>query len=366
MSKLAFFGNTERGMDVISILESLGGRYSDDDSKTFHRYLGSNPHFAYYINDEDEIQIKSLNNDLDLDEFENLGYKVYTIDKFEEIFGKLAHAGEYIQTKLGDTLRVIAPMWSVNTGLIYHCEYINDPNETITMRYHEIENVLDTIPNTETNETKKNDESQFEKFLNSEQKNDEMYFSDKENFFDKESVAIHQSRFWDRIRYGFEYNDDDKITCIDITKSDEYSSEGIALKYNPKKYEMTSDDNGNIILKAKISLPQTFDDCCDILNTKPSSLLSSGYATEELKDLEKLLICRDAFYKAIYFDIEQDSILKWKNAYVPIISKNDDGEICRKSGYAYLHILPFPTTESRDYFFEKFYDYINKCKKFIQ
>lgn len=359
MSKLAFFGNTERGMDVISILESLGGRYSDDDSKTFHRYLGSNPHFAYYINDEDEIQIKSLNDNLDLDEFENLGYKVYTIDKFEEIFGKLAHAGQYIQTKLGDTLRVIAPMWSVNTGLIYHCEYINDPNETITIRFHEIENVLDTIPNTETNETKKNDDIPLEK-LDVELRNDE------QKFFDKESVAIHQSRFWDRIRYGLECNGDEKITCINITKSDEYSKECITLKYDPKKYEMTSDDNGNIILKAKISLPQTFDDCCNILNAQPSSLHSSGYATEEIRDLEKLLICRDAFYKAIYFDIEQDSILKWKNAYVPIISKNDDGEICRKSGYAYLHILPFPTTESRDYFFEKFYDYINKCKKFIQ
>lgn len=358
MGKLAFFGNTERGMDIISILESLGGRYSDVDGNTFNRYLGSNPNFAYYINDEDEIQIKSLDDGSDLDEFENLGYKVYTIDYFEEIFGKFAHAGEYIQTKLGLTLRVIAPMWSVNTGLIYHCEDINDPNEPITIRSCDIKNILD-IPKPETCETKTSDDVPLEK-LDNEFRNDE------QNFFDKESVAIHRSRFWDRIRYGFEYNDDDKITCIDITKSDEYSNKGIILKYNQKKYEMTSDDNGNIILKAKITLPQTFDDCCDILNTKPSSLLSSGYATEELREFEKLLICRDAFYKAIDFDIEQDSILKWKNADVPIISKNDDGEICRKSGYAYFHILPFPTTESRDYFFDKFYDYIDKCKKFIQ
>ncbi len=359
MSKLAFFGNMKRGVEIISILEALGGHFSDDNV-----YYGCNPECVYYINDEDEIRMNPLNHDNDLDEFEILGYKVYTIDKFEEIFGKVARAGQYVQTILGNILRVIAPMWSENVGLVYHCEHVNDncPNdtntETVNIRYFGIDKILTTSPKTETCETKKNDDNPL-KYLDIELRTDEM------NFFDKESVLKNQNKFWERIYYGFECNDDNKITCIDITKSDEYSKDSITLKYDPKKYEMTSDDNGNIVLKAKISPPQTFDDCCNILNAQPSATPTSGYATEELGDLERLLICRDAFYKAIGFDIEKDFLLKWKNAYVPIISKNDDGNICRKSGYAQLHLLPFPTTEDRDYFFEKFYDYIDKCKKFI-
>lgn len=353
MSKLAFFGNTNRGTEIISILQSLGGHFSDGNV-----YYGCNAECVYYINDEDEIRMNALSHGNDLDEFEILGYKVYTIDKFEEIFGKVARAGQYVRTIEGDVLRVNAPMWSENVALIYHCEDINDPNEPVIVRYHDIEEILTTLPKTETCETKTIHNTPL-KYLDIEIRTDEM------NFFEKESVLKHQSEFWDRIRYGFECNDDNKITCIDIMKSDEYSKEGITLKYDPKKYEMTSDDNGNIVLKAKISLPQTFDDCCNILNTQLSEARSSGYATEELGDLERLLICRDAFYKAIDFDIEKDFLLKWKNAYVPIISKNDDGNICRKSGYAQLHLLPFPTTEDRDYFFEKFYDYIDKCKKFI-
>ena len=353
MSKLAFFGNTNRGAEIISILESLGGHFYDDNV-----YHGTNPDCVYYINDEDEIRINSLSHGKDLDEFENLGYKVYTIDKFEEIFGKVARAGQYVKTTEDDILRVNAPMWSENVSLIYHCEDIKDLNEPVIVRYHEIEEILTTLPKTETCETKTIHNTPM-KYLDIEIRTDEM------NFFEKESVLKHQNEFWDRIRYGFECNDDNKITCIDITKSDEYSKEDITLKYDPNKYEMTSDNNGNIILKAKISLPQTFYDCCKILNTQPSAAPTSGYATEELSDLERLLICRDAFYKAIGFDIEKDFLLKWKNAYVPIISKNDDGNICRKSGYAQLHLLPFPTTEDRDYFFEKFYDYIDKCKKFI-
>ena len=353
MSKLAFFGNTDRGTEIISILESLGGHFYNDDV-----YHGSNPDCVYYINDEDEIRMNSLSYGKNLDEFENLGYKVYTIDKFEEIFGKVARAGQYVQTTEGDILRVNAPMWSENVSLIYHCEDIKDLNEPVIVRYHDIEEILTTLPKTETCETKKIHNTPL-KYLDIEIRTDEM------NFFEKESVLKHQNEFWDRIRYGFECDDDNKITCIDITKSDEYSKEGITLKYDPNKYEMTSDDNGNIVLKAKISLPQTFGDCCKILNTQPSALPTSGYATEELGDLERLLICRDAFYKAIGFDIEKDFLMKWKNAYVPIISKNDDGNICRKSGYAQFHLLPFPTTEDRDYFFDKFYDYIDKCKKFI-
>jgi hypothetical protein len=359
MSKLAFFGNMKRGVEIISILESLGGHFSDDNV-----YYGSNPECVYYINDEDEIRMNALSHGKDLDEFEILGYKVYTIDKFEEIFGKVARAGQYVQTSsnayangtLG-VLRVIAPMWSEFVGLVYHCESINDPNEPVIIRYNDVENILNTLPKAETRETKNNDNPL--KYFDIELRTDEM------NFFDKESVLKNQNKFWERIYYGFECNDDNKITCIDITRSDEYSKENITLKYDPNKYEMTSDDNGNIVLKAKISLPQTFEDCCNILNAQPSEARSSGYATEELGDLERLLICRDAFYKAIGFGIEKDFIMELKNAYVPIIAKNDDGNICRKSGYAQLHLLPFPKTEDRDYFFDKFYDYIDKCKKFI-
>ena len=360
MSKLAFFGNTRRGAEIISILESLGG-HNDVDNNV---YYGSNSDCVYYINDEDEIRMYSLGHDKDdLEEFESLGYKVYTIDKFEEIYGKVARAGQYVQTIVGNVMRVIAPMWSENVGLVYHCEHVNDncPNdtntETVTIRYFGIDKILTTPPKAETRETKNNDNPL--KYFDIELRTDEM------NFFDKESVLKNQNKFWERIHYGFECNDDNKITCINITKSDEYSKEIITLKYDTNKYEMTSDDNGNIVLKAKISLPQTFEECCNILNAQPSATPASGYATEELGDLERLLICRDAFYKSIGFDIEKDFLLKWKNAYVPIISKNDDGNICRKSGYTQLHLLPFPKTEDRDYFFEKFYDYIDKCKKFI-
>ena len=137
----------------------------------------------------------------------------------------------------------------------------------------------------------------------------------------------------------------------------------------PDGYEFR-DENGNVIQARKIvlekkkpELPKSYKESIDALD----------YPTVEeacripilLSHLERLLICRDAYWK-----IAGD----WKPDYDSGVDKF--GIICydgvvQKSGAA-SHwerhcnkILDFPTAEMRDVFYENFKDLIEECKELL-
>ena len=145
---------------------------------------------------------------------------------------------------------------------------------------------------------------------------------------------------------------------------------GVSL---PKGY-IFKDENGNIINATKIVLekkgkeyPKTYEECCEILGGV-SAACWSGYKCGVLGALNKLLICRDAYWKIAGEEMglgkpwEPD----WREGRYIIYRHQDDiigGD--REAGCVEHHIFEFPTLEMRDAFKENFDPDIEICKDLL-
>ena len=134
--------------------------------------------------------------------------------------------------------------------------------------------------------------------------------------------------------------------------------------------ELILEDGKWFVVKKKGEYPKTFLCCCDVLGIE--DLISrgvSGYRSELLDAFQKLLICRDAYWKIA----GEEMVLKspWEPDYTNTGEKKfsiwvDFGEI--KLGGAFTTtqmVLSFPTEEMRDAFFNAFRDDIEKCKELL-
>ena len=140
------------------------------------------------------------------------------------------------------------------------------------------------------------------------------------------------------------------------------------------------DENGNVINASKIVLekkkpkyPKSLAECLEILDYSKDALLSDkkglySYRVNLLADFQKLLICRDAYWKIAGEEMglgkpwEPD----WRKARY-IIYRNQDNIIggYREVGHVEHHIFEFPTKEMRDAFKENFKDLIEDCKELL-
>jgi hypothetical protein len=137
------------------------------------------------------------------------------------------------------------------------------------------------------------------------------------------------------------------------------------------------DENGNVIQATKIVLekkkkgyPKTFLGCCDVLGIE--DLISrgvKGYKSELLDTFQKLLICRDAYWKLYGEEMGLDSPWKpdWKNdeqgRYMIMVYENKLHK--DRSIVGTNFILVFPTPEMRDAFYENFKEEIEFCKELL-
>ena len=138
----------------------------------------------------------------------------------------------------------------------------------------------------------------------------------------------------------------------------------------PEGYEFR-DEKDNIINVKKIVLskkkpkyPKTFLECCDVLNIE--NLIErgvKGYKAELFDTLQKLLICRDAYWKIAGEEMglgkpwEPD----WDN-----LSTNHEFIKINKGCFTYSsRVLVFPTEEIRDAFYEAFKELIEECKELL-
>lgn len=130
-----------------------------------------------------------------------------------------------------------------------------------------------------------------------------------------------------------------------------------------ENWELEKDTNGRIIVKRKTPiLPLTYLDCCELLFPKSISLgrpFISGYKNELLTEFARLIICRDAWWKALnYTPNWNDNSIKHYIQY----SGNDLIKDIVEYGNK---ILVFPTSEIRDQFYETFKVIIEKVKELI-
>ena len=142
----------------------------------------------------------------------------------------------------------------------------------------------------------------------------------------------------------------------------------------PDGYEL-KDENGNVINTHKIVLekkkneyPKTYEECCEILEDVADCSLSC-FACGVLNNLQKLLLCRAAYWKIAGEEMGLET--PWGPDYTNTSEKKfaiwfDFGEI--KTGGAFTTtqmLLSFPTAEMRDAFKENFDPDIKKCKMFL-
>ena len=143
----------------------------------------------------------------------------------------------------------------------------------------------------------------------------------------------------------------------------------------PEGYQFV-DENSNVINASKIVLekkkpkcPQTFLECCDVLNI--GNLIErgvKGYEAELFDTLQKLFICRDAYWKIAGEEMglgkpwEPD----WRQErYIIYRNQNDIIGGYRAAGHVEHHIFEFPTKEMRDEFKMNFGPDIDICKKLL-
>lgn len=145
----------------------------------------------------------------------------------------------------------------------------------------------------------------------------------------------------------------------------------------PEGYQF-KDENGNVISASKIVLekkkkeyPKTYTECCEMLNIDSGCLLASydiGLWKDELfSSLQKLLICRDAYWKIAGEEMglgkpwESDSDTEVYNIYRFRDNIYNSCSFCVGN----CNILEFPTEEMRDAFYENFKELIESVKELL-
>ena len=129
-------------------------------------------------------------------------------------------------------------------------------------------------------------------------------------------------------------------------------------------YEIVVEDGRTFVQKKKPKYPTTYEDCCRVLNVwyKDDVAYIAGYQNKLLSNFQKLLICRDAYWKIVGEEMglgkswEPDwNESKPKHTIVVIENK-----LVKHYALTQNYILAFPTTEIRDAFYKNFKDLIEQ------
>lgn len=138
------------------------------------------------------------------------------------------------------------------------------------------------------------------------------------------------------------------------------------------------DENGNIINATKIVMekkekkyPKTYEECAEVLSNRAvfrNFRNNLGHKGEILYTLQKLLVCRDAYWKIAgeEMGLGKPWAPNWKDVSLKYVILYDNGEI-RVDTWNYIanRILSFPTEEIRDAFYDNFKKEIEICKELL-
>lgn len=110
--------------------------------------------------------------------------------------------------------------------------------------------------------------------------------------------------------------------------------------------------------------PSSYLGCCDVLGIKDVITQGCiGYKSDLLTILQKLLICRNAYWKIASKEMGLDAPweLDWNN------EKQDKYGFYNEVKHTIINpaIFVFPTEEMRDIFYRNFKDLIEKCKELL-
>jgi hypothetical protein len=317
--KLAIKGHTTCGKEVIKILEMLGGynKYNMEGNQEFG--------FSYIINNNDDnnIECRCVSSD---------EFKIFTLEEFLEKFPYQKRQRVIVFDGLdgAEGGEIFKMRWD-GKKIIYTIEINNDYYEYTAK---------------ELNRWNKYDEKQDSQ-------------CDNCSFFGS----------WKCIDYGDKCNNGKIIeksemnmndNNVDLTcKGEIYHGNRISFVI-PDGYEFSKIENNEIIIQKKKPIyPKTYEECCDVIGINRHEVeidIPRPYQ-QNMFNLFKLLICRDAYWKIAG---EEMGLGK---PYKPDINENNWGLYNElKNTIVNTGVFLFPTEEMRDFFYENFKDLIEKCK----
>lgn len=127
------------------------------------------------------------------------------------------------------------------------------------------------------------------------------------------------------------------------------------------EFEVKVENGKTFVVRKESPYPKTYEECCEVLGKTKAYQSVSGYKTELLEDFQKLLICRDAYWK-LAGDWKPDYInTSQKKFAIDIVEDQISFEVYG----GYNSILAFPTEEIRYIFYENFKELIEECKELL-
>lgn len=123
-------------------------------------------------------------------------------------------------------------------------------------------------------------------------------------------------------------------------------------------YEVVSDEGKFYVVKKQPQYPKTYADCAEVMGW--ASAYIDGYNGKLLKCLQKLLICRDAYWKIAWDWKPEFRVGKKKYCIM-----TEDNRVINATVEESNRILTFPTEEIRDTFYDNFKELIEECKELL-
>lgn len=125
-------------------------------------------------------------------------------------------------------------------------------------------------------------------------------------------------------------------------------------------FEVKVEDGKTYVVRKLSRFPKTYEECCKVLGVDSVINDNSGYRWELLCCLQKLLVCRDAYWK-IADDWKYD--VNKKGEYFYIVNKC--GSVAKEYFMNFNHVLAFPTKEMQDAFYDNFKELIELVKELL-
>jgi hypothetical protein len=135
------------------------------------------------------------------------------------------------------------------------------------------------------------------------------------------------------------------------------------------QFDIEVDEGEYYVVRRKQQYPKSYEDCCKILNTPIDNFISkgAGYKAELLSTFQKLLICRDAYWKIAgeQMGLGKPWEPKWEIDNVKYSIIVVENEIRIGDNEEIQRLLVFPTEEMRDDFLKNFKERIDFCKELL-
>lgn len=320
--KLGIKGHSTRGNEIIELLEMMGG-------SNVHNFSGCN-NYAYYVIDSRQNIIRGSENISDNEDMQH-----FTLEEFLEKYP--FKVGDIVKTGK-DEEGVIKQMRWVDNDIVYWVNSHKTCDWTQTLSV----DVLDKYNRLNLNDIEYSMETKIE------------------------STGFMQLGK----TFAVIFNDANYEDEVELQLGD---------------YEIEVRDGKTYAVKKKPKYPTTYEECCEKLGIEEdlwfvyedidgnhiNSACISNYRIRGLElyhNLEKLKICRDAYWKIAGEEMGLDKPWEpdWKDNYQKKWTISFyQGEINFTKGPNVHRILAFPTEEMRDAFYENFKDLIESCKELL-